>query len=111
MTSSATVAANNNHQRNAEITKENDKWIYRAGWRDWLSWQTGRFILVRSRFRPYGTHLALDTSPISFVEASIRLGLNKALFRGDRIQFIKSSGRLLETKEDAVILGKLIANL
>ena len=39
------------------------------------------------------------------MQASIRLGMSTALFRGDRFLFVKTSGRLLDTKEEAVVLG------
>ena len=82
-----------------------DTWIYRAAWRDWLSWHTHRFLIVRTRMKTHSVDVALDTHPISFVEASIRLGLPHVLYRGDRIQFSKTSGRVLEKKEEAIILG------
>lgn len=78
-------------------------WAYRDAWRDWRRWISGKFLRVRTRCKP--AYVLVDISPLSCVEASVRLGLSTALFHGDRVSFDKSSGRRLEVKEEAVILG------
>ena len=80
-------------------------WLLREGWRHWRRWRSNRFTRVRTRCRYSGPSVALDTTPRACVLASIRLGLPEAYFRGDRILFTKSSGRKLDAKEEAVILG------
>ena len=80
-------------------------WLLREGWRHWRRWRSNRFTRVRTRCRYSGPSVALDITPRACVLASIRLGLPEAFFRGDRIVFTKSSGRKLDTKEEAVILG------
>eukprot|EP01041_Mallomonas_annulata_P001744 gene1744-3367_t len=85
---------------------QRDMWVYREAWRDWLRWKSGRYVKVRTRCKtPMSLLLVLDTSIRACVDASIRLGLSVALFRGDRVFFTKSCGKPLETKEEAVILG------
>jgi hypothetical protein len=78
-------------------------WAYRDAWRDWKRWLSGKYLRVRSRCK--SSSILVDISPEACVKASIRLGLPTALFHGDRVSFEKSSGRKLETKEEAVILG------
>ena len=80
-------------------------WLLRESWRHWRRWRSNRFTRVRTRCRYSGPSVALDVTPRACVLASIRLGLPEAFFRGDRIVFTKSSGRKLDTKEEAVILG------
>lgn len=90
-------------RKSSSMPSQSNLWIYRYGWREWLRWRTGRYVRVRTRCK--SLPVLLDRSPVACVEASLRLGLHHAFFRGDRIVFHKSCGRLLETKEEAVILG------
>jgi hypothetical protein len=92
-------------ERQTSAPFKEDLWTYRAGWREWLRLNAGRYVRVKTRCRSLNMQLVLDTNPIACVEASIRLGLPRALFRGDRILFSLSSGRKLEVPEEAIILG------
>jgi hypothetical protein len=92
-------------ERQTSTPFKEDLWTYRAGWRDWLRLNAGRYVRVKTRCKSLGMQLVLDTNPIACVEASIRLGLPKALFRGDRILFNLASGRKLDIPEEAIILG------
>jgi hypothetical protein len=78
-------------------------WIYRYAWCDWCRWTSSRFIRIRTRCKAMS--ICVDVSPKACIDASIRLGLSVAIFRGDRLRFSKSSGRILEAKEEAVVLG------
>ena len=83
------------------------RWLLRAAWRDWCLWRSERFTRVRSRCstRGCGPLIAVDTTVRACVEASMRLGLPFAYFRGDRIVISLSAGRPLDQKEEAVVLG------
>lgn len=70
-----------------------DIWVYRAAWRDWIRWRKGAFVRVKTRCKQV---IDLDIRPLSMVAASIKLGLSKPIFRGDRFHFLKSSGRPLQ---------------
>jgi hypothetical protein len=80
-------------------------WLLPEAWRDWQRWRAARFIRVRSRCRSSGPSVAVDSTPRACAEASIRLGMPFALFRGDRVLFSRTSGRKLDLKEEAVVLG------
>lgn len=80
-------------------------WIYREGWRHYNRWQKNEYYRCRMRVNIGSVTLALNKTVRSCVEASINLGLSHPLFHGDRIVFTKTSGRSLDTKEEAVILG------
>lgn len=82
-----------------------DLWTYREAWRDWLRWKSNRFMKVRTRCKTPSLLVSLDITPRACVDASVRLGLSNALFHGDRIAFVRSSGRPLDSKEEAIILG------
>lgn len=87
--------------RNSEISM--NLWFYREAWREWKRWLTGKYLRVKTRCK--SVPLVVDISPRACVKASMRLGLTTGLFHGDRVFFTMSSGRELETKEEAVILG------
>jgi hypothetical protein len=85
--------------------KGSNLWAYKYAWNDWRRWKLKKYVRVRTRCKASSMLVAVDTSPYACVEASIRLGLSNALFKGDRVLFSKSAGRSLDTKEEAVILG------
>ena len=87
------------------ILYDTSSWFLKESYKDWKRWRSSRYIRVRSRCQASGLLIALDVTPRACVEASIRLGLSLAYFRGDRVSFSRSSGRKLEIKEEAVILG------
>ena len=87
------------------ILFDKSSWLFKEAYGDWKRWKSARFIRVRSRCQAAGILVAVDVTPRACVEACIRLGLPTALLRGDRVLFSRSSGRKLDTKEEAVILG------
>ena len=91
--------------RGPNILHDSSSWLFREAYSDWKRWLSARYIRVRSRCQAAGPLVAVDITPRACVEACIRLGLPYALLRGDRVLFSKSSGRKLDTKEEAVILG------
>jgi SPRY domain len=90
---------------NPNILHVTSSWLFREAFSDWKRWKSARYIRVRSRCQAAGPMVAVDVTPRACVEACIRLGLPYALLRGDRVLFSRSSGRKLDTKEEAVILG------
>jgi hypothetical protein len=81
-------------------------WAYRDAWRDWRRWLACRYFKVRIRCKSLlNISVVLDISPRACIDASIRLGLPVALFRGDRILISKLCGKPLDQKEEALILG------
>ncbi|RYG70468.1 hypothetical protein EON64_00055 [archaeon] len=94
---------------NAERSKaeplEAHRWIYREGWRNFHSMSHSTALRVRCRSASTQLSIALDTSYLACLEASLHLGLLRVLLPGDRVAFTKSSGRVLSSKEEAVILG------
>ena len=81
-------------------------WAYRYAWRDWRRWLSSRYFRVRIRCKSLlNISVVLDISPRACIDASIRLGLPMAYFRGDRILISKLCGKPLEQKEEALILG------
>lgn len=78
-------------------------WLYRYAWCDWCRWMSSRFVRIRTRCKAIS--ISVDASPKACIEASIRIGLSFPIFRGDRLRFSKSSGRSLEAKEEAIVLG------
>jgi len=78
-------------------------WLYRYAWCDWSRWVSSRYVRIRTRCK--AVSICVDVSPKACIEASIRVGLSYPIFRGDRLRFSKSSGRILEAKEEAVVLG------
>jgi hypothetical protein len=97
--------------RPSTMPQGKDLWIYREAWRDWLRWKSNRFMKVRPRCHALNLLVGLDISPRACVDASIRIGLPTALYHGDRIMFVKSCGRGLESKEEAVVLGSFRGQL
>ena len=83
----------------------NNRWLYSQACRDFIAWKRGKSRNVRSRANDIQTWLLLDLSLKASAESSIRLGLERALFPGDRIKITKSCGRQLESSEEAIILG------
>lgn len=98
-------------ERPSTTPQGKDLWIYREAWRDWLRWKSNRYMKVRPRCHALNLLVGLDISPRACVDASIRLGLPAALYHGDRIVFLKSCGRVLESKEEAVVLGSFRGQL
>ena len=78
-------------------------WVYRDAWRNWLQWQACKKSRVRTRCK--SVPVDIDVTPRACTAASVRLGLKKAMYRGDRFSFVRSQGRTLDMKEDAVVLG------
>ena len=78
-------------------------WVYRDAWRNWLQWQACKKSRVRTRCK--SVPVDIDVTPRACTAASVRLGLKKAMYRGDRFSFVRSQGRTLDRKEDAVVLG------
>jgi SPRY domain len=91
--------------RGPNILHDTSSWLFREAYSDWKRWLSARYIRVRSRCQAAGPLVAVDITPRACVEACIRLGLPYTLLRGDRVLFSRSSGRKLDTKEEAVILG------
>ena len=83
----------------------NNGWLYSQACGDFISWKKGKTINVKSRANCISTCIRLDLSLTASAESSIRLGLERALYPGDKIRITKSCGRLLENQEEAIILG------
>lgn len=99
-----------NTERPTSSPLPGDLWVYRAAWRDWMKWRVGSSgTRIKTRCRAFGLEVAVDCSPLACVIASLKLGLSRALFREDHIVFSRSSGRLLTTPEEAVILGEWLS--
>lgn len=94
-----------NAERSDAEPLEAHRWIYREGWRNFHSMNHSTALRVRCRSASTQLSLALDTSFLACLEASLQLGLLRPLLPGDRVAFTKSSGRVLSSKEEAVILG------
>ena len=92
-------------ERSTQLPYSEHMWLYRESWRNWLQWQTSRQMRIRTRCKISSMVVVVDISPRACVEASMKLGLEYALFSGDHVLFSKSSGRPLGVKEEAIILG------
>jgi len=90
-------------RKNSHVPASTHMWIYRDGWRNWAQWKENAYCRIRTRCKP--TPVVINRTVRACAEASIRLGLPIAMFRGDRFLFVRSSGRELEQKEEAVVLG------
>ncbi|CAM9219760.1 unnamed protein product [Ectocarpus fasciculatus] len=102
---SSSLLSSWNFERPATKPLARDMWIYREAWREHYRWNYRPIDRVRTRCKSPLLYVGVDVDPTACVEASIRLGLPMALFRGDRVTFTRSGGRLLEGGEEAVILG------
>jgi hypothetical protein len=96
-----------NLDRSTAVPLEQHLWIYREAWRHYNLWKKGCFFRTRTRCKVSNLLITLNTSIQECVRSSIKLGLSRPLLAGDRIVFSKSSGRRLDVKEEAVILGSL----
>ena len=92
-------------ERSTQLPFSEHMWIYREGWRNWLVWKTGKQMRIRTRCKISSMPVVADISPRACMEASVKLGLEYALYSGDHVLFSKSSGRQLGLKEEAIILG------
>lgn len=100
--STSTTSSNN---ANSDVLHSTSSWLFQEAYNDWKRWKSARYIRVRSRCQAAGPMVAVDITPRACAEACIRLGLPYALLRGDRVLFSRTSGRKLDIKEEAVILG------
>ena len=102
---SSNSAVSSKSSMNSDVLHSTSSWLFQEAFNDWKRWKSARYIRVRSRCQAAGPMVAVDITPRACVEACIRLGLPYALLRGDRVLFSRSSGRKLDIKEEAVILG------
>lgn len=77
---------------------------------EYKRWRTGRWQRFDTRgsgqnLSSPGLEIDVDTSPLACAMACASIGLKFVLLPGDRVRVKRSSGRLLELPEEAVILG------
>lgn len=78
---------------------------------EYKRWKTGRWRRFDTRgsggqhLSSSGLEIDVDTSPLSCAMACASIGLTFVLLPGDRVRVKRSSGRLLELPEEAIILG------
>jgi hypothetical protein len=92
-------------------------WILKEAFIELKRWERGRcnsavtraggpFILPSASL-----NVDIDPSPMSCAIACARLGLHFVLLPGDRVTMKRSAGRILESPEDAVVLGSFQGRL
>ena len=87
------------------------RWFVEESYIEHKRWQSGKWL--RSPTRGSGPHslasigldVDLDSSALACASACASLGLKFALLSGDRVIIKRSSGRILELAEEAIILG------
>ena len=86
-------------------------WFVEESLQEYNRWRSGRWLRTATRgsgqyrLSSYGLDVDLDTSPLACAAACASLGLPVALLCGDRVDVKRSSGRILELQEEAVVLG------
>lgn len=86
-------------------------WFVKESLQEYNRWRSGRWLRTATRgsgqyrLSSYGLDVDLDTSPFACAAACASLGLPVALLCGDRVDVKRSSGRILELQEEAVVLG------
>jgi hypothetical protein len=79
--------------------------------RHYNQWQQENTLRVNTRCKVDDLTVVLNTSMKECAISSIKLGLTKPLFPGDRFIFNKSSGRSLDMREEAILLGSYNSTL
>eukprot|EP00985_Skeletonema_marinoi_P004924 scaffold2134_cov178-Skeletonema_marinoi.AAC.2 len=86
-------------------------WFVEESLQEYTRWKSGKWLRTATRgsgqykMSSYGLDVDLDTSPLACAAACASLGLPVALLCGDRVDVKRSSGRILELQEEAVVLG------
>ena len=86
-------------------------WFVEESLREYNRWKSGRWLRTATRgsgqckLSSHGLDVDLDTSPLACAAACASLGLPFALLCGDKVDVKRSSGRILELHEEAVVLG------
>ena len=97
--------------QNSASLEQFPTWFIREAFSEYRRWKSNTWCRTVSRgsgphhLASFGLDILLNTSPIACASASALLGLNQALLAGDRVPLKRSSGRILELAEEAVVLG------
>jgi hypothetical protein len=80
-------------------------WFIEEAMCEYTEWKEGYRAQVSTRGSGYGK-VEMDTSPTGCAAACAALGMKFVLLPGDRFRLRRSSGRLLELAEEAIIVGQ-----
>ena len=87
------------------------KWFIKESFEEYKRWWNGRWVHTKARgsdpfpLASYGLDVYLDTSPKACAVVCALLGIEFVLLPGDKVSINRSSGRLLELPEEAIVLG------
>lgn len=87
------------------------KWFIKESFEEYKRWWNGRWVHTKTRgsgpfpLASYGLDVYLDTSPKACAVVCALLGIEFVLLPGDKVSINRSSGRLLELPEEAIVLG------
>ncbi|MFO3797140.1 MAG: SPRY domain-containing protein, partial [Anaerolineales bacterium] len=98
------------HRSDAAAVARLPEWLYNEASIDWNRWRANRYRTINTRLKRCIT-VEVCTSPVDCAFACARLGLSQVLFCGDRFSLSRSNGRVLEQREEGVILGEYDAKL